>query len=157
MESTIRICQFFDIKTSSDSEYRFQNYFIGQRIDFNSRGYNFAPFQVQGGISNLNGDNDQVQILFPAIEYAIRLVEEGNGNRLSVLTLYTLYVNEDNTFVNTNFKQDHLVGIGASFSEDTVELRFRSALDAVVANLPARSLNEANAGILPIDSQLNLR
>ena len=83
MDTTIRVCQFFDIDTKNGPNRRYQNYFIGESKSLGGQSYDFAPFQVQGGIANLNGDNEQIQVLFPATQYAIRLVEEGNGNRLS--------------------------------------------------------------------------
>mgnify|MGYP007032648949 CR=1 FL=1 len=159
METTIRICQFFDIDTKNGPRRRYQNYFIGQNKTFGGQSYEFAPFQVQGGIASLNGDNEQMQVFFPASEYAIRLVEEGDGNRLSRLVIYTRYITAEGEIVDTtagNTFDNYLVGIGATFSEDSIELRFRSALDGVTPNLPARRLSEVNVGILPLDSRLSL-
>ena len=156
MDATIRICQFFDMSTNQGKEHRYQNYFIGQSKSFGGESYAFAPFQIQGGIANLTGDNEQIQILFPAIEYAIRLVEEGDGNRLSRLTIYTRYVTSAGSIMDKTGYDNYLIGIGATFDESTIELRFRSALDGVTPNLPAMRLTEANAGILPLDSQLRL-
>ena len=156
MDTTIRICQFFDIDTKNGPNRQYQNYFIGESKSFGGQSYDFAPFQVQGGIANLNGDNEQIQVLFPATQYAIRLVEEGDGNRLSRLTIYTRYITSAGTIMEKTGYDNYLVGIGATFSEDTIELRFRSALDGVTPNLPANRLSEANAGILPLDSQIRL-
>ena len=156
MDTTIRVCQFFNLETNDGSEHRYQNYFIGQSKSFSGQSYSFAPFQVQGGIANLTGDNEQIQVLFPATEYAIRLVEQGEGNRLSRLTIYTRYVTSADTIMEATGYDNYLIGIGATFSEDTIELRFRSALDGVTPNLPANRLSEANAGILPLDSQIRL-
>ena len=156
MDTTIRVCQFFNMSTSQGKEHYYQNYFIGQSKVFDSESYSFAPFQVQGGIANLTGDNEQIQILFPATEYAIRLVEQGDGNRLSRLTIYTRYITSAGSIMAKTGYDNYLIGIGATFDETTIELRFRSALDGVTPNLPAMRLSEANVGILPLDSQLRL-
>ena len=97
MTHEIRIVQFFKLEPAKGKPRRYQNYFVGQEITFGGLQYSFAPFQVEGSVSSLNGDNSQIQILFPATEYAIRLVEEGGGNRKSKLSLYTRTVPRDST------------------------------------------------------------
>ena len=156
MTHEIRIVQFFDLLTDNNKRHRFQNYFVGQKITFGTSQYSFAPFQVEGNVSSLNGDNDQLTVLFPSTEYAVRLVEEGEGNRRSLLTLDTRFVNASGG-VGNNGPREIFVGLGASFSTDTIELRFSSALDAVASNFPANSLTGENVGILPLESALSLR
>jgi hypothetical protein len=158
MTNEIRLVQFFKLETATGTKHRFQNYFVQQKITFASQTYKFAPFQVQGSVSSLNGDNSQIQILFPATEYAIRLVEEGSGNRKSALTLYTRSVPRDSTgAVSSSGPTEQYIGLGASFSADTIELRFNTAADSVASNFPAQRLNQENVGILPLDSALSLR
>lgn len=156
MTHELRIVQFFNLGTATGKSHEFQNYFVGQKITFGGLQYSFAPFQVEGSVSSLNGDNDQLTVLFPSTEYAVRLVEEGEGNRRSLLTLDTRFVNQSGGISN-NGPHEIFVGLGASFSTDTIELRFSSALDAVASNFPANSLTEKNVGILPLESALSLR
>jgi hypothetical protein len=169
MTNEIRLVQFFELETAkwwdnTEGEFksgktrRYQNYFVRQTITFGGEEYEFAPFQVQGSVSSLNGDNFQIQVLFPAIEYAIRLVEEGNGNRKSSLSLYTRTVPEGSTGTVSDVGPiEHYIGLGAGFSADTIELRFNTAVDSVASNFPAQRLSEENVGILPLDSALSLR
>jgi hypothetical protein len=156
MTIEIRICQFFELYTNNGVSHRYQNYFVKESKSLGGNSYKFAPFQVDGGVSSLNADNDQLQVLFPATEYAIRLVEEANGNRKSRLELFTRFVNENGDVLVSNH-DGYFVGTGAAFSDDTVELRFRSAIDGITQNMPARKLSRENVGILPLESQLNLR
>lgn len=157
MDQVIRICQFIEIDPVGAARKRYQNYFVQQTVAFGGKNYDFAPFQIEGGVSSLNGDNEQIQLLFPATEYVVRLVEEGDGNRKSTLAVHTRYITTQDTIVNKGGFSTYFVGIGASFSEDTMELRFRSALDGVTPNLPGQKLTAQNAGILPLDSQLSFR
>jgi hypothetical protein len=53
--------------------------------------------------------------------------------------------------------EERYVGIGASFSETTVELRFRTAMDSVGAQFPSRTLTRGLVGPLPINADLVLR
>jgi phage-related protein len=152
--SEIRICNFFDLLTTTGKRHYYQNYFIAESKSFLGQPYAFAPFQTDGALANLNGDNQQLRVLFPAQELVIRLVEEGDGNRLSVLQLTTAWVTATGA-VTTTFA-DYFVGTGSTFSDTTVELRFRSSMDSVGANFPARTLTADNVGILPLNAELYL-
>ncbi len=156
MTHELRIVQFFDLSTSNGKYHRFQNYYVNESKSFGGESFSFAPFRADGAISSLNGDNGQLTVLFPATEYAVRLVEAGEGNRKSLLILDTRFVNQSGDFGDTG-PREILIGLGASFSVDTIELRFSSALDAVASNFPANALTERNVGILPLESALSLR
>ena len=153
--STIRIAQLFNLRTSSGTRHRYQNYFVAQEYTCLGAKYDFAPFQVSGAMASLGGDNETVQVLFPNLEVVLRLVEEGDGNRLSELTLTTLWLNATGAIANQY--EDYYVGSGSGFNDDTVELRFRSAMDSVGSNFPARTLTSQNVGILPLNAELYLR
>ena len=152
--SEIRICNFFDLLTTTGKQHYYQNYFIAESKSFLGQPYAFAPFQADGALASLNGDNQQLRVLFPSQEIAIRFVEEGDGNRLSVLQLTTAWVAAAGT-ITTTFT-DYFIGTGATFSDTTVELRFRSSMDSVGANFPARTLTTDNVGILPLNADLSL-
>lgn len=155
MTANIRIAQFFRLTTSAGAIRRFQNYFIGEARTFQGESYGFAPFQADGALASLNGENQQLRVLFPSLEVVIRLVEEGDGNRLSVLRLTTAWLSGSNQIVTTF--DDFFVGIGATYNEDTVELRFRSSMDSVGAAFPNRTLTTDNVGILPLNADLILQ
>ena len=154
--SEIRICNFFDLETATGKRHFYQNYFIAESKSFLGQSYDFAPFQADGALASLNGDNQQLRVLFPAQELVIRLVEEGDGNRLSILKLTTLWTNATGSLNGTRYT-DYFVGIGAGFSDSTVELRFRSSMDSVGSSFPARTLTVENVGILPLNAELYLR
>ena len=103
----------------------------------------------------MNGDNENLRILFPNIEVALRLVEQANGNRLSELTFVTAWLNASEEIITPMV--DYYIGIGASYSDTTIELRFRSAVDSVGSAFPARTLTRDLVGPLPLNSELYLR
>lgn len=152
---TIRIVQYFDL-TATGGPYRYQNYFVGANSTFGGKSYGFAPFQVNGGVSSLNGDNIQIQVLFPATEIALKLLDVAEGNRKSLLNLYTRTINKHGNISNAG-PTEQFIGLGASIGLETIELRFNTAADSVASNFPAQQLNEKNVGILPLDSALSLR
>jgi hypothetical protein len=153
--ATLKIAQYFKLTTSNGTVLRYQNYFVGQSSSYLSESYSFAPFRAEGALATLNGDNQQLQVLFPNVEYALRLVEQGNGNRLSELQLTTAWLNGSDQISTT--LSDYYLGIGASFSETTIELRFRSAIDSVGSQFPGRTLTRDLVGPLPLNADLYLR
>lgn len=155
--NVIRIAQFFELTTGAkiEPDHRYQNYFIKEKKQYGNKDYVFVPFKAEGSTANLSGENSIVRVLFPAVEVAIRLVEEGDGNRLSRLTLTTQWLNANHDPVRTY--AERYVGIGASFSDTTVELRFRTAMDSVGAKFPALILTRGLVGPLPLNAQLVLQ
>jgi hypothetical protein len=153
--SEIRIAQYFKLATAGGVIHRYQNYFVGASSTYLSESYSFAPFQASGALATLNGDNETLQVLFPNLEVVLRLVEQANGNRLSTLAFTTAWLNASDQILTP--LTDYYIGIGASFSETTVELRFRSAIDSVGSAFPARTLTRENVGPLPLNSELYLR
>jgi hypothetical protein len=182
--STIRIVQYFELLAFTGSAstasslagsnqkdtitlgsepgtvfHRYQNYFVNETVRWPQAStglfYAFAPFMVEGTISTLGGDNGMVQVLFPNVEVAVRLVQQGNGNRLSRLKLTTVWMNE--ALAPIKVYEERYIGIGAAFSDTTIELRFRSAMDSVGSQFPARKLTRNLVGLLPLSADISLR
>ena len=63
------------------------------------------------------------------------------GGQYAVLSRYTEY----------------FLGVGASFSDTVIELRFRSAMDSVGSRFPAATFTKENAGRLPVEAQIRTR
>lgn len=153
--SEIRIAQYMRLTTANKKVHRYQNYFINETSAYLSESYSFAPFQAEGTTASLNGDNDQLRILLPNIDYALVLVEDGDGNRLSELRLTTAWITAAGVIATA--LNDFYIGVGAGFSDTTIELRFRSASDSVGSIFPAQTLTRELVGPLPLNSELYLR
>jgi hypothetical protein len=151
----IRIAQYFDLTTANGVRHRYQNFFVQEPRILAGARYEFAPFRAEGSTANLNGDNALVRVLFPNVEYAIRLVEQGDGNRLSRLTITTQWLNA--ALAPSRTYEERYVGIGASYSDTTIELRYRTAMDSVGAAFPAQTLTRSLVGPLPLNAQLVLQ
>lgn len=158
MAIDIRIAQFFELRTTDGTTHRYQNYFVNESYTYLGQRYEFAPFRAEGTVSNNTGDNSIVQVLFPNVEFAMRLLDAGNGNRLGRLVLSTVWLTSTNAIaVNGATQVEYLVGIGASVSETTIELRYRSAIDSVISNFPSRTITRQLVGPLPISANVNLQ
>jgi len=169
----INIAQFISITPKNGDVQRFQNFFHSENGSAPIPGttsptYTFAPFRAEGVMAQLNGENETLQLLFPFSVFAVRLVEAGDGNRLSKLEMKTVWLESNsatseasgyrlkNNLVSGQYTENY-VGIGASFSDTTIELRFKSAMDSVNANFPAQSFTRKTVGILPLNSDISLR
>ena len=137
--------------------HRYQNFFVSEPRILDGARFDFAPFRAEGSTANLNGDNDMVRVLFPNVEFAIKLVEDGDGNRLSELTLTTQWLTADLAPALGRTYRERYVGIGASYSDTTIELRYRTAMDSVGATFPARTLTRGLVGPLPLNADLVLQ
>lgn len=172
--NVIRIAQYFELTTfptdqaanlfgdgqglQQGRDYfinRGQNYFINEIRQWGGQNYPFVPFRTEGTVSALNGDNSLFQMLLPNQEVVLRLVEQGNGNRLSRLILTTVWLNK--ALAPVRNYEERYIGVGASFSETTIELRFRSAMDSVGSEFPSRRLTRNLVGILPLSADISLR
>jgi hypothetical protein len=166
----INIANFIAITPKGGSVKRFQNFFYNASSSnsiaipgTDSPLYAFAPFSVQGATAQLNGENNILQVLFPFTTFGVRLVEEANGNRLSSMEMKTIWLetnssgNAPSDYIASAQYTDFYTGIGASFSDTTIELRFKSAMDSVNANFPARTLTRDNVGRLPLNADLSLQ
>jgi hypothetical protein len=161
----IRLAQYFDLTVANGVRHRYQNFFVpiktadgkvsGQAPPLNGQRFEFAPFRAEGSTANLNGDNALVRVLFPNEEFAIRLVEQGDGNRLSRLILTTQWLNA--ALAPSRTYEERYIGIGASYSDTTIELRYRTAMDSVGAQFPARTLSRQLVGPLPLNADLVLQ
>ena len=166
----IRLAQYFYLLAfATDANdvrrvvrHRYQNFFVNAKADLleedgKTHRYNFAPFRAEGSTANLNGDNGMLRVLFPNVEFAIRLVEQGDGNRLSELTLTTQWLTADLAPALGRTYRERYVGIGASYSDTTIELRYRTAMDSVGATFPGRTLTRSLVGPLPLNAELVLQ
>lgn len=169
MSEKVIVANFLELTTTDGTLHRYQNFFHGGSLSrvavpgTSAPLYEFAPFRAEGSLASLNGENALLRVLFPHSEFTVALVENGDGNRLSRLAFKTVWLGNAASLVDyENYStiasyDEYYIGVGASFDDTTVELRFRSAMDSVGANFPRRAFNTNNVGILPVTAEVSFR
>jgi len=169
MSEKVIVANFLQLTTVNGTIHRYQNFFHGGSGSLvavpgtSTPLYEFAPFRAEGSLASLNGENSLLRVLFPHSAFTVALVENGDGNRLSRLTFKTVWLGNTQSLIEyENYStiasyDEYYIGIGASFDDTTVELRFRSAMDSVGANFPRRTLDTTNVGILPVTAEVSFR
>ncbi len=169
MSEKVIVANFLELTTTNGTTHFYQNFFHGGSGSqaavpgTSAPSYEFAPFRAEGSLASLNGENALLRVLFPHSEFTVALVENGDGNRLSRLSFKTVWLGNAGSFSNYEdystvaSYDEYYIGVGASFDDTTVELRFRSAMDSVGANFPRRTFNTTNVGILPVTAEVSFR
>lgn len=150
----IRIVQYLELITRNGSVHRYQNRFPGSS-SYNGASYVFAGFACKGGVATLGGENSTYTVVFAKQPFVLALLHEGDGNRLSRLMVVTRFLNASEQPTTTY--QERYIGINASIGDLNVEMRFRSAMDSVLASYPNRTFTRQLVGPLPINADISLQ
>ena len=144
------------------NEFRFQNFFIGDKIRRDGADYLFAAFGFSGVTVNRTGDGLEATLVFPNNDltrsWAIDAIES-----LWVVEVQVLIINTDAdepTHIDDHDPPVHTyIGQVTSGQWDNVSLNLElsTVLDAVGTDVPRRSLNKSNVGNLPVSNSVRLR
>jgi hypothetical protein len=156
MTNQIRILQMFDLQMKGQNSFKAQNIFIGRDYTYQGVIYRFCPFEISGTTQALGGANPLLSVMLPNEEIILQMLAGGDGNRNSTLRLTQVWLTPALTPLPGGLEEFY-VGIGAGDSDTTVELRFRSPMDAATSRFPRQILSAQNVGILPLSAELTLR
>ena len=145
------------IKKDGSTQYRFQNFFIGQQITHQSANYTFVPFGFSGVTVNRTGDGLEATVVFPNNEIS-RAWGVNAVNQNWVMEVDVLIIDDDakdgpHTIVHSYTGQV----VGGQWDEASLNLQLSTVLDAVGTDVPRRSLTKALVGNLPVASNVRLQ
>lgn len=153
MSLTYKLGHFMAFRPTNGDRFRFQNFFIGESVVWETFEHQFAPFGFAGFTASRQGDNVESQLVFPNNAITRAVVLDAVEGRWPV-RVHTVQIDEANNVSLLN----RYVGQVASgaWDETAVALKLNSAIDAVTNTLPRRSLNEQLVGSLPITSRVSV-
>jgi len=142
--------QYLRIFDESSTYYRWQNYYVGQTVTWDTASWVYQPFVANGFIGGSAGTDVGVTVDVPATGTAVSAFESAlNQNRLCELRLYEF----DSSLGQAGPQSGQLligvyvgeiIGINGSFSQLTVSLG--SSLAPVGAQVPPRKFTNAMIG-----------
>lgn len=145
------------------TEIRLQNFWINQSAIWNDPEFDidqthlFAPFGFSGITVNRQGDNVDTELVFPknplSLAFADTAIQEGWTAVIRVVWVK----NYDPTVAPTLLHRYEGQVSAGMWDEATIGLKLNSVLNAVDAQIPARSLQQLLVGNVPFTGQLALQ
>ena len=135
------------------AKYSFQNYKIGASVS-DGVTYTFAPFQFSGTVTNLDGDNIEAGLVFPANKVTRSWAEQALRESW-VAKVAVKLLKDDSSIKSTLYTYTGAVSSGG-WGEVQLELSLTGIMDATRASVPARKYIRELVGRIPITAALNV-
>lgn len=142
--------QYLRIFDGATSYLRWQGYYVGQTVTWDSQSWSYFPFVANGLIGGSSGSDSGVSVSIPASQAAINAFEAAlNENRLVEIKVY-----EFSTLLTQAQPQASQLLIGAFVGEVTgingsfssLEIQLGSSLAPVGAQAPPRKFTSLLVG-----------
>ena len=143
-----------ELKTKTATQYRFQNYRIGEDVAYGGSTWIFAPVSFSGVVSNLSGDNLDAGLVFPSRAivraWAAEALQDSWIGIAKVLLL-----NDDSSVNSVLYSYTGVISTGG-WDDTNVELSLNTVVDAVRGEIPGRRMNNQLVGNIPISANLRV-
>lgn len=146
------------------TELRFQNFWINETARWRDPEFGidqdhlFLPFGFSGISVNRSGDNVDTQLVFPknplSMAFSSAAVNESWTVVVRVVWVQNLTNPQDPPTMLHRYEGQVS---GATWEDTTISFTCNSVLDAVAANVPARSLQQLLVGNVPFTGQISLK
>lgn len=138
-------------------QFRFQNFFIGKDMTYDSKKYTFVPFGFSGVTVNRTGDGLEASLVFPNNDltrgWAVTAIKDYYVMEVDVLIIDSSSPTGSHTKVHTYTGQV----IGGQWDNVSLNLQLGAVLDAVGTDVPRRSLTRQLVGNLPVSNNVRLQ
>lgn len=144
-------------QTRSEESYSFQNFFWRERMKYDNKTYEYLPFTFSGITINRSGDNVDATLSFPnnnlSRPWALKAITDVWGCEVRVASTGT--PNQSNEGFTTIYKYFGLCSAGG-YDEKVISVKLNSVLDAVGAEIPTISIDNARVGPIPTTTNVRL-
>ena len=155
--TVVALTAFVTVETKdSQIKHRFQNGKHG-----NVDGHNFLSFIYQGAAMNRSGDNLEASIILAnnplSMSYVKDFVEQKYYIQVETFLMTTDF-NKDTAAKNGGrLTGEYWLAAGMRYDPESIELLLSSAIDAVGANVPQKSLSTEQCKQLPLTGTIQNR
>ena len=163
--SNVAVGNFLTLKGGSSNNvvYRYQNFFIGEEVSYDSATYLFLPFGFSGVAVNRNGDGTDASLVLPNNPESGSYGEISRGWADEALRktwnvhVRTLIVDPDDKTSFSLLCQYYGQVSTGGWNNTQVVLTISSVLDAVGSDVPQRQLTQRMVGDIPPSSSVRLQ
>lgn len=162
MDSTYAIAHYLTFTIPDVAvQYRFQNFYIGENVNWVNGTHTFLPFGFSGITVDRNGGNIEADLVFPnndlAREWAARAIEQFWTAKVRVVRVDPTDPNVAASDPDRYRLYNYQGQVSAGTWDDTkVVLGLNSVLDSVQGNVPNRRLNKQLCGHLPTTNRITV-
>lgn len=156
--SYICITTFIEIDGGSGGRYQNSNTSANNsgRISLNGTSHSYLGFIYQGAAKNRSGDNIESALVLSANQISMNAVRTAVANKAKV-KVTTCLMNSTFTSVQRVLTVENWLATSMSYDIETIEVLLSSAIDAVGAEAPNRSLTRDMVGDLPVSGSIQAR
>ena len=131
------------------------NKFQNGKYDANVNGHTYLSFIYQGAAMNRTGDNLEASLVLAnsplSMGFVNQFVEEGYYVEVEVWLMNTDFSR------NSMLTKEYWLASGMRYDPESIELLLSSAIDAVGANVPQKSLSTEQCKQLPLTGTIQNR
>ena len=141
--------------TVTDKNGNEQHTFQNGKYDADVGGYTYLSFIYQGAAMNRTGDNLEASLVLAnsplSMGFVNQFVEEGYYVEVEVWLMNTDFSR------NSMLTKEYWLASGMRYDPESIELLLSSAIDAVGANVPQKSLSTEQCKQLPLTGTIQNR
>jgi hypothetical protein len=141
---------------SAGTVYRFQNFFIGKTVTYDSNGWSFLPFAFSGVSINRNGDNTDASLVLPNNRLSRAWTLEAVQDRW-LARVYVMILDPENVEQPTLLHQYIGKTSAGRWDETSLTLTLNTVLDAVGGEVPQRRITQTLVGHIPVSSNVRMQ
>lgn len=151
------ITTFIELTTATGAiQGRYQNSQVGSVISYDGRSFNYLSFIYNGATKNRTGDNMTSDLMLAANQISINIGSEAVKNFWSV-QVDTVLMHPQTFAPVRQLSREYWVASSFSYDAQAIRVQLSSAIDAVGADAPNRTLLQKYVGALPLTSQISNR
>lgn len=151
------ITTFLRLETPSGAlQGRYQNGITNASVSYNSESYGFLSFIYGGATKNRTGDNIISSLTLSSNQLAMNIASEAVRGYWAVRVDSVLM--HPQTFAPTRLlSREFWVASSLSYDSQAVQIQLSSAIDAIGADAPNKTLLQSYVGALPLTSRISNR
>jgi len=155
--SLVSLTNFITVTNPNGSVANIPDKFQNGRITPAISGFQYLSFIYQGATRNRSGDNMTSSVILANSELSMNYAQQIVLNKYHVKVETWLMDDDFEKIPNKQLTEENWLASSMSYDPETIEIILSSAIDAVGANAPDKTLTRAMVGSLPVTGSLQNR